>query len=78
MLVWNYVGIDEQALIDFENARRKWLGLPEEELPHKHYFELYVEVESKDSGFEVIHILATCKCGKELDSTEIQNRINHV
>ncbi len=77
-MVCNYGSLDEQILIDFEDAVRKYRGLPKEELPHKHYFELYVEDESKDYGFEVIHILATCKCGKELDSTEIQNRINRV
>ncbi len=66
----------EQAFIDFENTRRKYLGLPEKEKKHEHYFELYVENESKDYGFEVIHIVASCKCGEGLDSSEIERLIN--
>jgi len=73
---WNYGNIDEQALIDFENARRAYLGLPEKKKKHEHYFELRIEDESKDYGFQVDHIVATCKCGEELDNSEIERLIN--
>ncbi len=52
-------------------------GLTQQEKEHKCHFEVYIEKE-KEWGHETIHILAICECGVELDSIDIEDRLNRV